>query len=120
MNLTGRPIYAKGQRPQKSKPARTAARDATCTLQIPGVCNGDPATVVGAHLRVFGLAGTAQKPDDLFLVDACHACHAAQEDRSGWAELGLGWDDILFALIRSQQRRREAGIIQFSDGKDTP
>ena len=111
MNLTDRPIYAKGQRPVVSKPLRNASRGAACTLRIPGVCNNNPATVVGAHLRLFGTAGAAQKPHDLFLVDACHACHAAQEDRARWPELALGYDDLLRALMETQSRRIAAGLI---------
>lgn len=106
-----RPPYQKGQKPAKSKPIRNASRGKSCLLAIPGVCNFDPSTVVGAHLRVFALAGMGQKPDDLFLVDSCSNCHAAQEDRSRWAEIGLGWDDVLRALILTQQRRRAEGLI---------
>lgn len=111
MKLCDRPIYQKGQRPIVSKPLRNASRGAACTLRIPGICNCDPATVVGAHLRLFGAAGMAQKPHDLHLVDACSACHAALDDRSRWAEMALGYDDILRALIETQTRRIEAGLI---------
>lgn len=112
MNLTGRAPYQKGAKPAKSAPIRNASRDATCQLSIPGVCNGDTLTVVGCHLRQFNIAGMGQKPDDLFLVDGCSDCHAALDDRSRWPSLGLGYDDILRALIRSQQSRRAAGLIQ--------
>lgn len=108
---TGQPVFQKGAKPAVSKPIRQAARDAICQLAIPGVCTGETLTVVGCHLRMFGLAGMAQKPDDLFLVDGCSNCHAALDDRSRWAALGIGYDDILLALIRSQQSRRAAGLI---------
>jgi hypothetical protein len=112
MNLTGRPIFTKGQRPAVVKALRNAARDQSCTLRIPGVCSGDNAQTVGAHLRIFNIAGMGQKPDDLFLIDCCHDCHAAQENRARWADLALGYDDILRALIETQRRRRAAGLIR--------
>lgn len=114
---TGRPIYQKGQKPGRSKTIRNASMGKSCTLGIPGVCNHDPSTVVGAHLRIFAAAGMGQKPDDLFIVDACANCHAAEEDRSRWAEIGLGWEDVLRALILTQQRRRSEGLIRLEGEK---
>ena len=63
-NLCNRPIYAKGQKPAKVPALRNASRDMACKLAIPGVCRFDDAHTVGAHLRLFGIAGGAQKPDD--------------------------------------------------------
>ena len=112
MNLTDRPIYQKGQRPAVVPAIRKASRDQSCTLRIPGVCSGDTAQTVGAHLRMFGAAGMGQKPHDLHIVDACAHCHAALDDRSRWAELALGYDDILRALMETQTRRLNAGLIR--------
>lgn len=111
MNLTGQPIYDKGAKPGVSKAVRNDARNRNCTLHIPGVCRQDPAYTVGCHLRLFGLAGAAQKPDDIFIVDACDLCHRVLDDRSAWAEAPLGWDDILAALMRTQYNRRKSGLI---------
>ena len=111
MNITGQPIYAKGQKPGRSAPIRNAARGATCTIAIPGVCRCDPAYTVGCHLRLFGLAGAAQKPDDLFIVDGCDLCHAVLDSRDKWADAALGWDDVFRALLLSQSRRRASGLI---------
>ena len=109
--VTGHPPYQKGMKPAKSQTVRRAARNMNCTLHIPGVCRQDPAYTVGCHLRLFGLAGAGQKPDDIFIVDACDRCHAVLDDRSKWAEAPLGWDDILAALMRTQYLRRAAGLI---------
>lgn len=106
-----RPIHQKGQKPGVSKPLRNAARASHCALHIPNVCRQDPSYTVGCHLRIFGLAGTAQKPDDLFIVDGCDRCHAVLDDRSKWAEAALGWDDVLRALMKTQLRRRMSGLI---------
>ena len=112
MNLTGRAIFQKGQKPVKASPLRRAARNRTCTFRIPGVCNGDPETTVGAHLRMFCIAGAAMKPDDLFMVDACSDCHAHQERYGVSAESLLGYEDVLRALIETQSNRRAAGLIR--------
>ena len=115
MNLTNRPIHQKGQRPSVVPAYRNAARGQPCTLRIPGICSGNPEQTVGAHLRMFGAAGVGQKPDDLHMVDACAACHSALDDRSRWADLALGYDDILRALIETQRRRRAAGLIRLGN-----
>lgn len=88
---------------------RKASAGQECTLRIPGVCRCDPAYTVGAHLRIFNLAGTGHKPDDLFIVDACDRCHDAL-DRRGGAH-GVTADDILMAFIFTLRRRRAAGLI---------
>lgn len=95
-----------------SKAMTQAARGQSCTLRIPGVCNGDPETVVACHVRAPGFAGMAMKPDDLFIIDGCHACHSVLDSRDKWAEAQIGWDDVLRALMETQRRRMDAGIIE--------
>lgn len=109
-NLCHRPPYQKGQK-LVSKPLREASRGQACTLRIPSVCNGDSETVVGCHLRLFSAAGMGEKPNDLFIVDGCYACHSALDDRHTWADLGIGYDDLLSALMETQTRRFMAGLI---------
>jgi hypothetical protein len=94
---------------------RKASAGHECTLRIPGICRHDPAYTVGAHLRIFHLAGIAQKPDDLFIVDACDRCHDAL-DRRGSAS-GLTAEDILMAFIFTLRRRRAAGLITLKGEK---
>lgn len=112
MNITGRPIYQKGQKPQKSKPLRDASKGAECELAIPGVCCNDPSRVVGCHVSIPGFAaGMAQKNDDLFLIDGCDCCHAVFDSRDKFAESPIDWLDVLRAMMRSQSRRKAAGLI---------
>jgi hypothetical protein len=94
---------------------RKASAGQDCTLRIPGICRHDPAYTVGAHLRIFHLAGIAQKPDDLFIVDACDRCHDAL-DRRGSAS-GITMEDILMAFIFTLRRRRAAGLITLKGEK---
>ena len=56
--------------------ARLAARGEDCQLRL-SCCNHDPETTVLAHIRMFGWAGTAQKPPDYLGIFACSACHDA-------------------------------------------
>lgn len=109
-HLTGRPPYQKGRK-LVSQPLRNATAAQTCTLRIPGVCNGDTAKVVACHLRHFGAAGMGEKPSDLFMVDGCSDCHDALDSRHKWADLGIGYDDLLRALMETQSRRLMAGLI---------
>lgn len=112
---TGRPPYQKGQKPGVSKPNRNASRGKDCLLSIPGICRNDPDYVVGTHLRLFNIAGSGQKPDDLFLTDGCDRCHAVLDSRDRWESEGIGFEDVLRALMLSQQSRRAAGLITLKD-----
>jgi hypothetical protein len=53
------------------------ARSMPCLLQVPGVCNRDPATTVACHSNwgEHGKAG-ARRADDCYSAWGCHACHA--------------------------------------------
>lgn len=90
---------------------RDAARGADCKVRLPGVCNLDPATTVGAHLRRAGAAGVAIKPHDLFMVDACFDCHR-EIDRVTHHFPDHELDGyVLTALIRTQIQRLQEGLI---------
>lgn len=99
----------------KSPAIRMASAGQDCTLRIPGVCSSDPAHTVGAHLRIFNLAGIGEKPDDLFIVDACDRCHDALDRRGSAA--GITAEDILMAFIFTLRRRRAAGLITLKGEK---
>lgn len=51
--------------------AQREARGQDCTVQFPDICNHNPETVCGHHLR-----GTQKGRDDRFLVWCCSECHA--------------------------------------------
>lgn len=92
-------------------PIRAAAHGQDCTLAIPGVCRGDTEHTVAAHLRLYSAAGMGHKPDDLFTIHACDACHAVQEDRGSWASHGLTVERVFLAFILTLRRLRDAGLI---------
>ena len=90
--------------------ARKNARGQQCSLRLP-CCRWDTDTTVLAHLRMFGAAGMAEKPDDWFAVFACQHCHDALDGRS---DSGLwGYEDIVRALHLTLKQ-------QFADRVWTP
>lgn len=111
MNLTGRPIFQKGQKPAVVPTIRRAPMNQNCKLHIPGVCRQQPEYTVGCHMRLFGIAGAAEKPDDIFIIDACDLCHAVFDSRAKWADAPLGWDDVLRAFMQTLYTRRASGLI---------
>ncbi|MFW5392170.1 DUF1364 domain-containing protein [Yersinia sp. 2544 StPb PI] len=54
---------------------RKEARGRECQIRIPGVCNGNPETVVLTHYRLAGTCGTGIKPSDEQAAWGCSACH---------------------------------------------
>jgi len=113
MNLAQKPPLGLKEPPLVSDAIRKSAQGETCTLCL-GCCNHDPATTIFAHLRFFGWAGIAQKPDDLLGVYACSACHDALDRRSG-AE--WGFEDVLRALGKTLLRLKAKGLITVKGAK---
>jgi len=108
MNLSG--LTVRQKQPRLVSPAlREAARGQPCTLRLP-CCNHDPETTVLAHLRLFGMAGIGEKPDDWCAVFACSACHDAIDRRGGETAGLYGHEDLLRAMIETLR-------IQFAEGR---
>ena len=61
---------------------REKARGQECFLRLPGHCNGNPETVVLAHIRRGGIAGVGQKPCDTAAMPMCSGCHAVFDGRA--------------------------------------
>lgn len=105
MNLTGRPIYQRGQTSKrKSKPLRDSAQGQQCTLRLDG-CTGDASTVVLCHIRRGGSAGMGVKPPDWFAFYGCAHCHANE----GRATDG----DLLRALRETLIYMERQGLLMF-------
>ncbi|HGG9251101.1 TPA: DUF1364 domain-containing protein [Neisseria meningitidis] len=93
-----------------SSAIRKAAKGEQCTLNIAGVCNHNPETVVLCHFPS-ETHGMGLKSDDLSAGFGCRCCHDAIDGRSGH----LSREDKEFYMRRSQFRtirRLEAlGIV---------
>jgi hypothetical protein len=85
--------------PIRSKSLRRAAAGQRCTLNLPGICNYDPETVVLAHIHDEQF-GKSRKADDTSGMHCCAACHSAYDlHRTGLDELTL-----LKLVFRAYQR----------------
>ena len=91
-------------KPEKcvSPKIRSFARGQDCTLRMPW-CNNNPETVVHCHIRMKGFNGINEKPLDFFGYHGCSECHRR--------ELEAGYDDILRAMMETQTRLFQAGIL---------
>ena len=80
-------------------------------MRVPGVCNGDPKTVVLAHLNG---AGVGMKNPDWQAAYACSACHKFLD--GGYASIGIWREqrDLLHlqGVIRTQARLIDKGFIR--------
>ena len=98
--------------PIRSNEIRNAAKGQPCTLQIAGVCNGDWATTVLAHLPDES-HGMARKSDDLSACFACDACHAVIDGRAKWPGLERDYREWYFrrAQVRTWRVLVDMGIL---------
>ena len=84
----------------RSKKITSAARGQQCQIQIAGVCNNNPDTVVFCHFPDES-HGIAQKASDASGAFGCSACHDAVDGRVKSDE----WrDNKLFYMRRAQTR----------------
>lgn len=90
--------------PVKSKKLRDSARGQNCTLNIAGVCNYNPETVVLCHFPS-DVAGS--KATDISSGFGCSACHDAVDGRVSSPEFQLCKD---FYMRRSQIRTWHAWL----------
>ncbi|SMY34257.1 nuclease domain-containing protein [Photobacterium andalusiense] len=95
----------------RSDKLRNAAKNQQCSVQILGVCNFNPDTVVLAHL--FSTAhGMAYKSDDFWAVDCCSNCHDVLDGRVSFEWLaGEKEQYMLAALHITLMRRIRDGIL---------
>ena len=89
-----------------------SARGQECQIRIPGVCNGDPETVVFCHL---GGGGIGRKQPDLFGAYGCSACHDEVDGRTNRNPNYGRWETDLYfheAIFRTQQLLLDQGLIK--------
>lgn len=70
----------------KSNKLREAAKHQCCTVQIVGVCGGDPEETVLAHLPDPTTNGMGKKAHDLCACWACYWCHRVLDGVDPWPE----------------------------------
>lgn len=91
----------------RSKKIRQSAKGENCTLRIPGICNGNPKTVVFCHAPS-RYKGTATKSDDFWGAYGCSHCHK-EIDNAYTDEAIYYW---MPAIYETQKRLFEKGLIE--------
>lgn len=89
-----------------SKAYLAGSKGQQCTLRIVGVCNGDPTTVVPAHIHDRHKGG-GNKASDISVANACSACHAKFDGQAGKL---LTRDEWFFYALRGLQETLEQRI----------
>lgn len=95
----------------KTSKIRQSAKGQQCTVGIPQICNGNPETVVLAHLNGGGMGA---KHPDIHAAFSCSACHSWLD--GGYANTGYNRDirDLwhLQAVIRTQLILIKQGLME--------
>lgn len=89
---------------------RKSAKGEQCQVRIVGICNGNPETVVFAHL---GGGGMATKMPDLFGAYCCSSCHDVVDGRTkrGSHSANDIKIDFLNGMVRTQLILLGKGLI---------
>jgi hypothetical protein len=92
-----------------------SARGESCTLNLPGVCNYDPDTVVWAHSnRGSDGKGLGLKAKDENGAYACYSCHCTYDrQKSRPRDLSLSEVEEAFTMgmVKSRQILKDKGLI---------
>lgn len=96
----------------RSQKITKAARGQDCTLNILGVCNHNPETVVLCHLPDES-HGMGMKASDISGAFGCSACHDAIDGRALSVEL-LGKKEWYMrrAISRTMEKLFELGVLK--------
>ncbi len=88
-----------------SKKIRNSARGEDCQVRIPGICNFNPETTVGAHVGIGG--GMGGKASDLEIAYCCSDCHDLIDQRTNIAE----FSDLQIKLMAYEGAARTREIL---------
>ncbi|MCF6442043.1 DUF1364 domain-containing protein [Pseudoalteromonas luteoviolacea] len=94
----------------KSKKLRNSAKGQECQVRIPGVCNGNPETVVLAHVGKG--SGMGQKCDDIHATFCCSACHDEIDRRTRKHSLDFVEQCAYEGMVRTQCIWLEQDLIK--------
>lgn len=107
--------------PIRSRKLLDSAKGQPCDLQIPGICNHDPATTVSCHVRDESF-GMGVKADDQSTFHGCSACHRFWDTGAYLGKMSEA--DMLRLVLRAIQRtmrnRIERGFMRIDLDKPKP
>lgn len=99
----------------RSPRIREAAKGEKCTLNIAGVCNYDPETVVFCHFPDYDTHGVSMKSCDLSGGFGCSACHDAIDRRVRDPEFVQHAEFYLRrSQLRTMRRLVDLGVVQIA------
>lgn len=91
-----------------------SAQGQQCQVRMPGICNGNPETVVFAHYRLAGSCGTGIKPSDLLGAYACSACHDEADRRTTILDVETAHLYHAEGVLRTQLLLNSQHLIQIA------
>jgi hypothetical protein len=99
----------------RSQKVLRSAKGQLCSARFPGICCGDPATTVWAHLNGHSFGkGAGIKAHDIHGFHACFACHSYYDTGHGtkplMSDAELLWA-VLGAVTETWVRLIAAGIV---------
>ena len=93
----------------KTSKIRQSARGQDCLVRVPGICNGNPETVVLAHING---GGVGMKAHDIHGAYCCSDCHTFLD--GGYVKtVTREYRDLLHleGVVRTQLKLIESGFI---------
>jgi hypothetical protein len=94
---------------------RKSARGEDCTINLPGVCNYNPETVVWAHSNRYqdgkGMGLKAKDENGAYACYACHSMYDRQTKRPNHLSLEEVEEAFTMAMKKSQQILKDKGLI---------
>jgi hypothetical protein len=91
---------------------RKHAKGRECQVRYPGICNGDPATTVLAHVRMPGITGIGQKSPDILGSWCCSACHDEADRRTRKLPVGEAQIGFYQGVLRTLYQLVKQGVIK--------
>jgi hypothetical protein len=90
------------------------ARGEECDIRVPGICTGNPQTVVCCHLRMSGISGYGIKAPDVLAAHGCQACHDYVDGRTQGTHTHEERRSMLLeGMARTQYKLIKRGILRW-------
>lgn len=100
----------------KMTPIRRAARGQDCTIELPGICNHNPETVVLCHSNQLkdGKGMGLKAPDEraCFGCSACHDVLDGRRPRPAWMTYEMLLGAFERAVMRTHEKLKQMGILK--------
>ncbi len=94
---------------------RRSARGEDCTINLPGICNYNPETVVWCHSNRYehgkGMGLKAKDEHGAYGCSECHATYDRQRKRPETLSLENVEDAFTMAMTKSRQILKDKGLI---------